>query len=136
MLCLNASCSRGLKRHRLRRLCETIGLALLDMLLSSDSVLNTQKQAVLEPGCLTCTSVSIEGPSGALGVDGHYSDVVRGVGEQILQHGVVPVSWNHSLRIKTPGSQRLSDTEENVSAKMSLLLLHSQRILRRQGEGF
>lgn len=59
-------------------------------------------------GCLTCTSVPIEVPSRALCVDGLYGDVVRGVGDQILQSGVVSVSWNHSLRNRNTTESEVS----------------------------
>lgn len=59
-------------------------------------------------GGLTCTSVPIEGPRGTLGVDGLHGDVVRRVGQQVLQSGVVSVPWNHSLSTRTAESQRLS----------------------------
>lgn len=54
-----------------------------------------------KPPCgLTCASVPVERPSWPLGVDGLHGDVVGGVWEQGLQHGVVSVSRDDGLRSK------------------------------------
>lgn len=55
--------------------------------------------------CLTCPSVPVEVPPRALWVNGLDSDVVRHVGAQILQPGVVSVPGNRSLRITAAQSQ-------------------------------
>lgn len=63
---------------------------------------------VLFCGGLTCASVPVQVPSWSVVVDGLHGDVVRGVGDQILQHGVVSVPGNDGLRMKTAQSQSQS----------------------------
>ena len=88
------------------------------------SLLKKKPEPVWTCGCLTCTSIPVEVPSRALCVDGLYGDVVWGVGDQILQSGVVSVSWNHSLRnrntkeLEISRHQGVSDVIQKRKEKM------------------